>query len=147
MSRAAAAIEQSAPASQSPAELRARLGKLFGALGSVHAGERGAALHAIDHAMQSSGISWADVAAAIAGPSGWLDMADAPRNGTPVLLRIEIGLPRRPDLKDDEVPARRVRFVVGRWSVDGWTDGSFPISGYPTSFVAIPGFTEGLNHG
>jgi hypothetical protein len=26
-------------------------------------------------------------------------MADAPRNGTPVLLRIEIGLPPRPDLK------------------------------------------------
>jgi hypothetical protein len=142
MSQAAAAIEQSASASQSPAELRARLGKMFGALGSIHKGERAAALHAIDHAMQSSGMSWADVAAAIAGPSGWLDMADAPRNGTPVLLRIEIGLPPRPDLKDDDVPPRRVRFVVGRWTADGWTDGSFPISGYPTHCMPIPKLTE-----
>jgi hypothetical protein len=135
-------LEAPATASQSPAELRARLGKLFGALGSVHAGERGAALHAIDKAMQSGGMSWADVAAAVAGPPGWQDIDGAPRNGTPVLLRIETGLPRRPDLKDDDVPTRRVRFVVGRWSVDGWTDGSFPISGYPTSFVAIPGFSQ-----
>jgi hypothetical protein len=142
MSQAAAAIEQSAPASQSRADARERLGKMFGALGSIHKGERAAALHAIDKAMQSAGISWADVAAAIAGPSGWLDMADAPRNGTPVLLRIEIGLPRRPDLKDDDAPPRRVRFVVGRWSVDGWTDGSFPISGYPTHCMPIPKLTE-----
>jgi hypothetical protein len=141
MSRAAAAIEQSAPASHSPAELRARLGKLFGALGSVHAGERGAALHAIDHAMQSSGISWADVAAAIAGPSGWLDMADAPRNGTPVLLRVELGMPPRADLKDD-VPTKRSTFVVGRRTADGWISGNFPISGYATHFVPIPKFTE-----
>jgi hypothetical protein len=135
-------LEAPAPASQSPADARGRLGKMFGALGSVHAGERGAALHAIDKAMQSSGMSWADVAAAIAGPSGWLDMADAPRNGTPVLLRIEIGLPPRPDLKDDDVPPRRVRFVVGRWTADGWTDGSFPISGYPTHCMPIPKLTE-----
>jgi hypothetical protein len=143
MSRTAAAIdERPAPASQSPAEARERLGKMFGALGSIHKGERAAALHAIDKAMQAGGMSWADVAAAVAGPSGWLDMADASRNGTPVLLRIEIGLPRRPDLKDDDVPARRVRFVVGRWSVDGWTDGSFPISGYPTHCMPIPKLTE-----
>jgi hypothetical protein len=143
MSRGAAAIdERPAPASQSPADARERLSKLFGMLGSAHEGERAAALRAIDKAMQSSGTSWADVAAAIAGPSGWVNMADAPRNGTPVLLRIEIGLPRRPDLKDDDVPARRVRFVVGRWTADGWTDGSFPISGYPTHCMPIPKLTE-----
>jgi hypothetical protein len=141
MSRAAAAIEQSAPASQSPAELRARLGKLFGALGSVHAGERGAALHAIDKAMQSGGISWADVAAAVAGPSGWQDIDGAPRNGTPVLLRVELGMPPRPDLKDD-VPTKRSTFVVGRRTADGWISGNFPISGYATHFVPIPEFTE-----
>jgi hypothetical protein len=111
-------------------------------LGSIHKGECGAALHAIDKAMQSSGTSWADVAAAVAGPPGWQDIDGAPRNGTPVLLRIEIGLPRRPDLKDDDVPAKRVRFVVGRWTADGWTDGSFPISGYPSHCMLIPKLTE-----
>jgi hypothetical protein len=143
MSRGAAAIdERPAPASQSPADARERLSKLFGMLGSDHEGERAAALRAIDHAMASTGFSWAGVAAAIAGPPGWKDIDDAPRNGTPVLLRIEIGLPRRPDLKDDDVPARRVRFVVGRWTADGWTDGSFPISGYPTHCMPIPKLTE-----
>jgi hypothetical protein len=140
MSRAAAAIEQPATPSQSAAELRTRLGRMFGALGSIHKGERAAALHAIDQAMASTGFSWADVAAAISGPPGWQDIDDAPR-GTPVLLRIEIGLPPRPDLKAD-VPIRRVRFVVGRWTADGWTDGSFPISGYPTHFALIPKSTE-----
>jgi hypothetical protein len=135
-------LDAPAPASQSPAEARGRLAKMFGMLGSAHKGERAAALHAIDKAMQSAGISWANVAAAIAGPSDWVNMADAPRSGTPVLLRIEIGLPRRPDLKDDDVPARRVRFVVGRWTADGWTDGSFPISGYPTHCMLIPKLTE-----
>ena len=72
MSRVAAAIEQSAPASQSPAELRARLGKMFGALGSAHKGERAAARHAIDKAMQSGGMAWAAVAAPSQGhPVGW----------------------------------------------------------------------------
>src|ERR1700704_3036227 len=128
MSQAAAAIdERPAPASQSPADARERLAKLFGMLGSAHEGERAAALRAIDKAMQSAGISWADVAAAIAGPSGWLDMADAPRNGTPVLLRVELGMTPRPDLKDD-VPTKRSTFVVGRWTADGWISGNFPIS-------------------
>jgi|SRR6266849_381075 len=45
---------------------RARLGKLFGALGSVHEGERIAALTAIDAALQASGLTWAWVAATIA---------------------------------------------------------------------------------
>jgi hypothetical protein len=142
MSQAAAAIdERPASASQSPADARERLAKLFGMLGSAHKGERAAALHAIDKAMQSAGISWANVAAAIAGPSGWLDMADAPRNGTPVLLRVELGMPPRPDLKDD-VPTKRSTFVVGRRTADGWISGNFPISGYATHFVPIPKLTE-----
>jgi hypothetical protein len=67
-------LEAPATASQSPADARERLAKLFGMLGSAHKGERGAALHAIDKAMQSSGTSWADVAAAIAvPPCGWRD--------------------------------------------------------------------------
>jgi hypothetical protein len=135
-------LEAPATASQSPADARERLAKLFGMLGSAHKGERGAALHAIDKAMQSSGTSWADVAAAVAGPPGWQDIDDAPRNGTPILLRFEIGLPRRPDLKDDDVPPRRVRFVVGRWTVDGWSDGGFPISGHPSHCMPIPQLTE-----
>jgi hypothetical protein len=49
MSRAAAAIEQPATPSQSAAELRTRLGRMFGALGSIHKGERAAALQSRDH--------------------------------------------------------------------------------------------------
>jgi hypothetical protein len=134
-------LEAPATASQSPADARERLAKLFGMLGSAHKGERAAALHAIDKAMQSGGMSWGDVAATIAGPSGWLDMADAPRNGTPVLLRVELGMPPRADLKDD-VPTKRSTFVVARRTADGWISGNFPISGYPTHFVLIPEFTE-----
>jgi hypothetical protein len=140
MSQAAAAIERSAPASQSPAELRTRLGKLFGVLGSTHAGERAAALHAIDQAMESGGMSWADVAAAISGPLGWQDIDGAPR-ATPVLLRVELGMPRRADLKDD-LPTRRSTFVVARRTADGWISGNLPISGYATHFALIPEFTE-----
>jgi hypothetical protein len=134
-------LEAPATASQSPAELRARLGKMFGALGSIHKGERAAALHAIDKAMQSGGMSWADVAAAVAGPPGWQDTDGAPRNGTPVLLRVELGMPPRPDLKDD-VPTKRSTFVVGRFTADGWISGNFPISGYPTHCMPIPKLTE-----
>jgi hypothetical protein len=43
----------------------ARLGKLFGALGSAHDGERIAALRAIDGALTASGITWAWVASVI----------------------------------------------------------------------------------
>jgi hypothetical protein len=137
MSRAAAAIEALAPASQSPAEARGRLAKMFGALGSVHAGERAAALHAIDHAMRSGGMSWGDVAAAIAvPPCGWRDASiyhDLVLCGElkpqAVLLRFNDGL---------SAP------VVGYWSRSehAWlVVGGMNKPIYPSHFALIPKFT------
>jgi hypothetical protein len=137
MSRAAAAIEALAPASQSPAEARGRLAKMFGALGSVHAGERAAALHAIDHAMQSSGTSWADVAAAIAAaPCGW--------RGASVYHDLVLCAELKPQavlLRFDDLLAP----VVGYWSRSehAWlVVGGMNKPIYPTHFALIPKFTE-----
>ncbi len=48
------------------AEARERLGKLFGILGSEHAGERANAVSAIDQALTRSGWTWSDVGQLIA---------------------------------------------------------------------------------
>jgi hypothetical protein len=138
MSQAAAAIdERPAAASQSPADARERLSKLFGMLGSAHEGESAAALRAIDHAMQSSGTSWADVAAAIAAaPCGWRDASiyhDLVLCGElkpqAVLLRF----------RDLSAP------VVGYWSRSEYAwlvVGGMNKPIYPTHFALIPRFTE-----
>jgi hypothetical protein len=131
-------LEAPAPASQSPADARERLSKLFGMLGSAHKGERGAALHAIDKAMQSSGTSWADVAAAIAAApcGGWRDASiyhDLVLCGElkpqAVLLRFNDGL---------SAP------VVGYWSRSEYAwlvVGGMNKPIYPSHFALIPKFT------
>ena len=132
------AIDAPAPNSSS-ADQRRLLGKMFGALGSVHEGERAAALAAIDKTMQSGGTSWADVANAIAGPPDWQDIDGAPRDGTLVLLRVEIGLPQRIDLRGIEPPPpKRSRFVVARWTAGRWANGDLSVDGDPTDFLPIP---------
>jgi hypothetical protein len=42
-------------------ELRARLGKLLGMIGSAHAGERENALSAVDQALARAGMTWATI--------------------------------------------------------------------------------------
>jgi hypothetical protein len=135
MSQAAAAIdERPAPASQSPADARERLAKLFGMLGSAHEGERAAALRAIDKAMQSGGMSWGDVAAAIAvPPCGWRDSSIyhdlvlcEELKPQAVLLRFDGGL------------------AVGYWSRSehAWLAiGGMNKPIYPSHFALIPKFT------
>jgi hypothetical protein len=128
-------LEAPAPASQSPADARERLAKLFGMLGSAHEGERIAALRAIDRAMQSSGTSWADVADAIAAaPCGWRDASIyhdlvlcEELKPQAVLLRFDGGL------------------VVGYWSPSehAWlVVGGINKPIYPTHFALIPKLTE-----
>jgi hypothetical protein len=135
-------LEAPATASQSPADARERLAKLFGMLGSAHEGERAAALRAIDKAMQSGGMSWGDVAAAIAvPPCGWRDASvyhDLILCGElkpqAVLLRFE----------PQSFPRELLAPVVGYWSRSehAWlVVGGMNKPIYPSHFMLIPKFT------
>jgi hypothetical protein len=130
-------LEAPATASQSPADARERLAKLFGMLGSAHEGERAAALRAIDKAMQSSGTSWADVADAIAAaPCGWRDASIYHD-----LVLCEELKPQAVLLRFDELLAP----IVGYWSRSehAWLAvGGMNKPIYPSRFALIPRFTE-----
>ena len=93
------------------ADLRERLGKLAGLVGSSHSGERAAALAAIDGALDRAGLTWRWIGEIVAGG----ELADSARERLLARLiaeRLNAGLDQAWCL--DAGHAAIVREIVGR---------------------------------
>jgi hypothetical protein len=93
------------------ADLRERVSKLVGMLGSAHAGERDAAVQAIDKALGSAGHSWAWLCDLVAGGG----LADSEREklfARLIAARLNAGLDMAWSMDSGE--AAVVREIVGR---------------------------------
>ena|ERR1039458_4501139 len=93
------------------ADLRERVSKLVGMLGSAHAGERDAAVQAIDKALGSAGHSWAWLCDLVAG-GGLADSAREKLLARLIAERLNAGLDQAWSM--DAGDAAIVREIVGR---------------------------------